>query len=328
MANEGVNQGRRRFLTATTVVVGSAGSSLCGDTLHRVVGAQRARQKRRRPGARRHQQGGGRPAPHRCLARPAGLDHQSHAGVAGHVATGRRASEGCEIRKPSSNRSTRRNRETSSIKPEWLVVIGICTHLGCSPDFVPDIKPEQHVRPRYGKAASSARATNRATTFPVACSRAFRRSGKISSFRRTSSSMATPNRFMIGVNPERSGVMANIFTQICVLSRDIGDWVNERAPGMMPMYRKAHDRVLRAEEFQLLVLLRFAGAHCRAGQSKILTGIFPDDVLQAEKRGRRGVRFGGIYPSRGAVGLADPVHARGRRVDVLHRGLSCTCSAA
>ena len=32
--------------------------------------------------------------------------------------------------------------ETRSIKPEWLVVIGICTHLGCSPDFVPEIKPE------------------------------------------------------------------------------------------------------------------------------------------------------------------------------------------
>ncbi|MGA7440182.1 MAG: ubiquinol-cytochrome c reductase iron-sulfur subunit [Luteibacter sp.] len=32
--------------------------------------------------------------------------------------------------------------ETRSIKPEWLVVIGLCTHLGCVPDFVPDIKPE------------------------------------------------------------------------------------------------------------------------------------------------------------------------------------------
>src|SRR5262249_54033191 len=27
-------------------------------------------------------------------------------------------------------------------KPEWFVVIGICTHLGCSPDFVPEIKAE------------------------------------------------------------------------------------------------------------------------------------------------------------------------------------------
>lgn len=29
-----------------------------------------------------------------------------------------------------------------AIKPEWLVMIGICTHLGCVPEFVPAIKPE------------------------------------------------------------------------------------------------------------------------------------------------------------------------------------------
>jgi ubiquinol-cytochrome c reductase iron-sulfur subunit len=28
-----------------------------------------------------------------------------------------------------------------SIKPEFLVVIGICTHLGCSPSFRPEIAP-------------------------------------------------------------------------------------------------------------------------------------------------------------------------------------------
>ena len=32
--------------------------------------------------------------------------------------------------------------ETRSIKPEWLVVIGICTHLGCVPDYFGEIKPE------------------------------------------------------------------------------------------------------------------------------------------------------------------------------------------
>jgi len=31
--------------------------------------------------------------------------------------------------------------EDRSIKPELLVVIGICTHLGCSPTFRPDIAP-------------------------------------------------------------------------------------------------------------------------------------------------------------------------------------------
>ncbi|HEY9132553.1 MAG TPA: ubiquinol-cytochrome c reductase iron-sulfur subunit, partial [Dyella sp.] len=29
-----------------------------------------------------------------------------------------------------------------SIKPEWLVLVGLCTHLGCVPDFVPVMKPE------------------------------------------------------------------------------------------------------------------------------------------------------------------------------------------
>ena len=31
---------------------------------------------------------------------------------------------------------------TRSIKPEWMVLIGICTHLGCVPDFKGEVKPE------------------------------------------------------------------------------------------------------------------------------------------------------------------------------------------
>jgi len=31
--------------------------------------------------------------------------------------------------------------EWRSIKPEYLVLIGICTHLGCSPTYRPDIAP-------------------------------------------------------------------------------------------------------------------------------------------------------------------------------------------
>lgn len=31
--------------------------------------------------------------------------------------------------------------ETRSIKPEMLVMIGICTHLGCSPTYRPDVAP-------------------------------------------------------------------------------------------------------------------------------------------------------------------------------------------
>lgn len=33
---------------------------------------------------------------------------------------------------------------TRSIKPDLLVMVGICTHLGCSPDFVPGVQPEPY----------------------------------------------------------------------------------------------------------------------------------------------------------------------------------------
>ncbi len=29
-----------------------------------------------------------------------------------------------------------------SIKPEYFVVIAVCTHLGCAPDFMPEVKPQ------------------------------------------------------------------------------------------------------------------------------------------------------------------------------------------
>jgi ubiquinol-cytochrome c reductase iron-sulfur subunit len=50
-----------------------------------------------------------------------------------------------ELRDPDSNNSDQtpdfaKNRYRS-IKPEYLVLIGICTHLGCSPTFRPDVAP-------------------------------------------------------------------------------------------------------------------------------------------------------------------------------------------
>jgi ubiquinol-cytochrome c reductase iron-sulfur subunit len=49
-----------------------------------------------------------------------------------------------QLRDPESLQSEQpdyaRN-ELRSIKPKYLVLIGICTHLGCSPTFRPDIAP-------------------------------------------------------------------------------------------------------------------------------------------------------------------------------------------
>ena len=32
--------------------------------------------------------------------------------------------------------------QTRSIKPEILVLVGVCTHLGCAPEFLPQIQPQ------------------------------------------------------------------------------------------------------------------------------------------------------------------------------------------
>ncbi len=50
-----------------------------------------------------------------------------------------------KLRDPNSDQPQQpqyAHNEYRSIKPEFLVLVGICTHLGCSPTFRPDIAPE------------------------------------------------------------------------------------------------------------------------------------------------------------------------------------------
>jgi ubiquinol-cytochrome c reductase iron-sulfur subunit len=60
--------------------------------------------------------------------------------------------------------------EARSIKPEVLVVVGICTHLGCSPSdkFTPGAQPSLRTT---GSAASCALATARPSTWPAGSTR-------------------------------------------------------------------------------------------------------------------------------------------------------------
>jgi ubiquinol-cytochrome c reductase iron-sulfur subunit len=49
-----------------------------------------------------------------------------------------------QLRDPASQESEQpeyAQNEVRSIKPEILVLIGICTHLGCSPTYRPDVAP-------------------------------------------------------------------------------------------------------------------------------------------------------------------------------------------
>jgi len=141
MANEGVDHGRRRFLTATTAVVGGAG----------VVAVAIPFIKSWEPSARAKNAGApvladiSKVEPGQRLSvlwrgQPVWIVNRTPALLATLPQVKDR------LRDPDSKVADQQPKyaqnETRSIKPEWLVVVGICTHLGCSPEFVPEIKPE------------------------------------------------------------------------------------------------------------------------------------------------------------------------------------------
>lgn len=141
MANAVVDPGRRRFLTATTSVVGavgvacaavpfieswepsarakSAGAPVLADIGKIELGQMVKFKWRGMPVFvvnRTAQQ----------LATLPGLDHR--------------------LKDPHSDNTDQQpafaKNETRSLKPEWLIVVGICTHLGCSPEYFGEVKPE------------------------------------------------------------------------------------------------------------------------------------------------------------------------------------------
>ena len=140
MANQEVNTGRRRFLTATTAVVGAvgagfaavpfirswspsararfAGAPISQDISALVEGAQLVLNWRGQPIfiARRTKE---------MLAIIDGMD-----GVVADPQSG--ASEQPQYAKNA----------TRSIKPDISVLVGVCTHLGCAPEFLPEVRQE------------------------------------------------------------------------------------------------------------------------------------------------------------------------------------------
>jgi len=143
MANEGVNSGRRRFLTATTAVVGAVGvgaaavpfiSSWKPSARAQVAGAPvevDISNLEQEAGMLMIIQWRGKPVwiykrtPEQLAALP-GLDGR--------------------LRDPASENADQTpafaKNETRSIKPEIAVIVGICTHLGCSPKHIPELQPQ------------------------------------------------------------------------------------------------------------------------------------------------------------------------------------------
>jgi ubiquinol-cytochrome c reductase iron-sulfur subunit len=140
MANDGVDKGRRRFLIAATSVVGGAGavavavpfvSSMLPSARAKAAGAPvEIDISAVEPGQRITAEWRGKPIwvvrrTEEMLKDLPTLDD--------------------ELRDPNSEVASQQppycQNPDRSIKPEYAVLIGICTHLGCSPTFRPDLAP-------------------------------------------------------------------------------------------------------------------------------------------------------------------------------------------
>ena len=139
MSGNEVNPSRRRFLTAATTVIGGVG---VGFALVPFISSMEPSAKARAAGA-----------PVRADISKIEMGQMIRVKWRGKpVWVVNRTQEMLdilptldgELRDPDSLESEQPDyakNEYRSIKPEYLVLIGICTHLGCSPTFRPDIAP-------------------------------------------------------------------------------------------------------------------------------------------------------------------------------------------
>ena len=136
---EGVNVGRRRFLTASATVVGAVGvgylivpfvASWSPSERAQAAGAPvEADISKLDPGAMLTVEWRGKPV---WLVNR--TDRMLEA----------LPSNDSRLRDPNSEQDQQpeyAQNEFRSIKPEYLVLVGICTHLGCSPTFRPEFAP-------------------------------------------------------------------------------------------------------------------------------------------------------------------------------------------
>ncbi|MBT1443839.1 ubiquinol-cytochrome c reductase iron-sulfur subunit [Shewanella sp. JM162201] len=143
MSNAPVDTGRRRFLTAATAVIGGAGAvavavpfikSWNPSAKAKAAGAPvEVNISKLEPGQLIRVEWRGKPVwvvrrTEEVLKQLSGLDGQL------------RDPASDELQQPEYAKNGVR-----SIKPEYFIAVGICTHLGCSPTYLPDSFAEQVV---------------------------------------------------------------------------------------------------------------------------------------------------------------------------------------
>jgi ubiquinol-cytochrome c reductase iron-sulfur subunit len=139
MSNDDVNSGRRRFLTVATAVVGAAGA----------VGVAVPFVKSWSPSAKAKAAGApvkvdiskinlGEMVVVEWRGKPVYIVHRSEEELANLAKVEERLAD------PESQRSIQPDYaagEARAIKPQFAVLVGLCTHLGCAPKFRPELAP-------------------------------------------------------------------------------------------------------------------------------------------------------------------------------------------
>jgi ubiquinol-cytochrome c reductase iron-sulfur subunit len=139
MSNDGVNAGRRRFLVAATSVVGAAGAvgaavpfvgSWFPSAKAKAAGAPvKVNVSKIEPGQQMVAEWRGQPVfivrrTEEILSNLVKLEPQL-----------------ADVESKASEQPSYVDPKTRSIKPEVLLLVGLCTHLGCAPSFRPEVAP-------------------------------------------------------------------------------------------------------------------------------------------------------------------------------------------
>ncbi len=137
MSNDGVNAGRRRFLVAATSVVGAAGAVGAAVPF---VGSWFPSAKAKAAGAPVKVNIGkiepGQQMVAEWRGQPVFIVRRTEETLAN---LGKLADTVADPESKESVQPTYVDPNVRSIKPEVLVVVGLCTHLGCSPSFRPEV---------------------------------------------------------------------------------------------------------------------------------------------------------------------------------------------
>ncbi|CRN05247.1 ubiquinol-cytochrome c reductase iron-sulfur subunit [Pseudomonas fulva] len=139
MSNDGVNAGRRRFLVAATSVVGAAGAvgaavpfvgSWFPSAKAKAAGAPvKVNIAKVEPGQQMVAEWRGQPV---FIVRRTAEILANLKKITGELS---------DPDSQASDQPTYVDPQVRSIKPEILVLVGLCTHLGCSPTFRPEVAP-------------------------------------------------------------------------------------------------------------------------------------------------------------------------------------------